>query len=106
MSGFGGYQPNHPRNLPAMPGMHYSPQLGPMPAQFGGLGLARGSMGGGMMGGSPQDQMLAASMAGWQRQQAVGYGMQRLPWHPWGRGLSNAEGDRLWRAIGGWSSCF
>lgn len=74
-----------------------------MPAQFDGLGLARGSMGGAMMGANPYDQRLAASMAGWQRQTPVGNGTPRLPWYAYRRGLSNAEGDRFWRSIGGWS---
>lgn len=59
-----------------------------------------------MMGGRIDDHRLATSMRGWQGQHGSGYGVPRLPWSPipgMGRGLSNAEGDRLWRAIGGWS---
>lgn len=65
---------------------------GALPAQFGGLGLARGPMGsvagtpmgyGYPIGGPAQDHMLSAYMGGWQqRQTSPGYGMNPM-WGHW-----------------------
>lgn len=59
-----------------------------MPAQFGGLGLARGPMGGGYLGGNaPRDRLLATSMARWQNQTPAAYGVERLPAYSRNRGF-------------------
>lgn len=80
----------HPRNLPIMHLNNYMngiPAPGPMPAQFGALGLARGPMYPGMGGGLP-NVSLRAGLQQWQgRHPLVGYGggMPRLNggygWH-------------------------
>lgn len=93
MSGFPpftGYQPNHPFKLPGLGGMETIRfgllPPGPMPAQFGALGLARGSMSS-STGPTIHDNALAAIMSDWNAQMIppIAYGMPRLPavWPGW-----------------------
>ena len=94
-----GLQFGNPRYLPhpaCGSWLTSAPYQGSMPAQFGGLGLARGPMGS-MAGGRPHDGLLGACMDGWQRQQmAAQHVMPRLRGTAGGYGLNRKEVDMLY----------